>query len=282
MEKGAPVLYLRTEALVIEAHDLEKTLVHELYHCLQRERLGEEGYRKLPAWAREGAAIHVAGQLEDRARALVAHIGADPRREDPLAALVDGLEGRHGLEDYAEDACAFEAAKQRHGMPKTVALLKALLAAPDAERAVREVLDEDFKTFRQLSLLYARRYLALLVHRGRGAILEAKALQAEGDHPGALDLLRPAGAYAATAALLRAKSLFAMEHHGEALEVVRKQVIVRRWRASPVLADGLLLELRILRAMRSPEFGEAATRARLDLEPFPSVYAEVLSVAGKG
>ncbi|MHC4931515.1 MAG: hypothetical protein ACYTGV_04920, partial [Planctomycetota bacterium] len=103
------VLWLRTEHLVLGSHDIDKTLAHEFFHCLQRERLGDKDYKRLPVWAREGAAVYVAGQLEERAAALAAHVGADRRIADPLARLVDGLGGRHALEDYAEDASAFEA-----------------------------------------------------------------------------------------------------------------------------------------------------------------------------
>ncbi|MHC4341772.1 MAG: hypothetical protein ACYSX0_16360, partial [Planctomycetota bacterium] len=266
--KPQQVLWLRTEHLVLGSHDLQKTLAHEFFHCLQRERLGEEDYRRLPVWAREGAAVYIAGQLEKRAAALAAHLGSDRRIEDPLARLVDGLGGRHALEDYAEDACAFEAVELRHGRKKLAALLRRLLESPDVERAIREVLGEDFETFERAAMEHARKILAPLVKKGRAGILAATGKLEEGDPAAALDLLAPEGAYVPVAVYHRALALHRLGRNQEALECLRSDFLRRRWRWSTLLSDALLLELRLLRALEHPEFERAAANARLDLEPF--------------
>ncbi|MGH7162046.1 MAG: hypothetical protein ACREID_01075, partial [Planctomycetota bacterium] len=144
-ERG-PVLVLFSEWLLIGAYDLDATLVHELYHCVQRRKLGRR-HEAAPRWAREGSALYVAGQADDKAYALAAHVGVDPRIEDPVGRLVNGLDGAHTLLDYFEDVAAFLAAERRHGRAKTVALLNRLLETEDAAAAVRDALGEEFAAF---------------------------------------------------------------------------------------------------------------------------------------
>jgi hypothetical protein len=236
-ESEGGVITLKTEYLVLGAFDLDRTLVHEMFHCLQRARLGRR-YERVPEWAREGAALYVAGQGPERARALAAVAGSDPFDRDPLARLVNGLDGPHGLFDYYEDVAAFERVGARGP-----ALVRKLLETDDVAAAVREVLGEDMATFRAAAAKHARDVLKPLLEEGRG---EGK------------------GVYAPAAELRHAEALARAGEDAEALAAVRGFLARHRKEAS-LLGDALRLEVDLLRRLGRPEHAEAARRAALDL-----------------
>jgi tetratricopeptide (TPR) repeat protein len=267
-ESGKPVLALKTEYLVLGAHDVEKTLIHELFHCLHRACLGEKGYARLPDWVREGAALFVAGQGTERARVLAAFVGRDPLLDDPLGRLVDGLDGPHTFLDYYEDVAAFEAVAVRHGHARALALVKRLLETADVSRAVREVLDEDMATFEKAAAARARRVLAPLIAEGRASLLAARRHLEAGEPARALEVLEPRGVYVPAAAYYRAVALARLGRRAEALEHLRTRFLARHRAATTLLDRALLLELRLLRETGGEEFAAASRRARLDLAPF--------------
>jgi hypothetical protein len=222
------VITLRTEYLLLGAFDLDKTLVHETFHCLHRARLGRR-YDRVPEWAREGAALYVAGQGPGRARALAALADGD------MAKLVNGLSGPHGLFDYAEDVAAFERVGARG--PE---LVRKLLETEDVAKAVREVLGEDMATFEAKASEHAREVLQPLLAGGRAtraAFEAARKLAEEGKHKEALDAVRA----------------FLAGHRTDGL----------------FLGQALRLEVELLRRTGSPDYEEAARRAAKDLTVFP-------------
>jgi len=266
--RGETVLFLKSEYCVLGAFDVERTLVHELFHCLHRKRLGAAAYARTPEWAREGAALWVAGQGAARARVLAAFAGRDARFADPVARLVDGLEGPHDFLDYYEDAAAFEAVEERHGRDEALALVRALLETRDVRRAIRDVLGEEFEAFERAAAARARRVLRPLVETGRGPLLEATRRIEVKDAEGALAALEPKGVYRAASALVRARALERAGRAAEALACVREDFLAR-WRCETTLLDrALRLELRLLEALDRPDVAEARARAALDLEPF--------------
>jgi hypothetical protein len=264
---------LGTEALVLGAHDPEATLVHEIWHCHQQRRLGA-AYASLPPWAREGAALYVAGQFEERARTLVASWEGPP---DGLVAPLDD-EG-DDLRHYAGYAAAFHAAEARHGRAKAVALVRRLLETADARAAVREVLGEGFPAFAAATAEYARRRFADLAADGGEAMGEARQLLRRGEWQGAIDRLPRTGTYGVDAAYHRAGALHALGRPREALDALRAEFLPER-RHSVYLAPAVLLELRLLHGLDDPEFPAAAQRARADLRPF-DVYPELLRLLAR-
>jgi hypothetical protein len=268
-ENGRQVLALKTEYLVLGAHDLDKTLVHELFHCLHRARLGVKDYRRLPEWVREGAALWVAGQGEERARVLAAFVGRDPRVDDPLSRLVDGLGGQHGFLDYYEDVAAFEAAEERHGKDSVRRLLLELLETADVAKAVREALGESMADFERAAAARARRVLAPLLEEGRASILTARR-HLENDEPKeALKALDPKGVYGAAAAYYRAVALSKDARHADALLHLRTHFLDRHRAATTLLDRALRLELELLEATGSAELEAARARAAMDLTVYP-------------
>jgi hypothetical protein len=244
---GEPVVFLKAEYLVLRAFDPEATLVHEFYHCLHRTRLGEKRYARVPVWAREGAALFVAGQGTERAQLLAALVARDPLVTEPMQRLVDGLAGPHDLYDYYEDVAGFLAL----GAAKGRALARALLDTDDPARAVRAVTGKDLAAFERAAQAHARTVLTPLLRRGRDvlagdrAYFVARALREEG---------KDADALAGVRALLAGRE------------------------PTTLRPEARLLELELLRARRGPDFDAAAARARRDLEPF-DLYPEVLRVA---
>lgn len=267
-ESTGGVLVLKTEYLVIGAYDLDATLVHELFHCLHRTRLGERRYLATPAWAREGAALYVAGQGAARARVLAAHAGADPTLDDPVGRLVDGLDGRHGFLDYYEDVAAFEAVEARHGREAALALVRALLGTEDVAAAVRAACGEDMETFERAAEERARAVLQPLVAEGRAPLLAARRHLDAGEPARALETLQGEGVYGPAAAYWAARALHALGRDREALARLRRGLLDGARTETTLLDRALRLEVELLRATGDPGYAEAAARARLDLTPF--------------
>ncbi|MCK6460082.1 MAG: hypothetical protein L6Q95_09335, partial [Planctomycetes bacterium] len=228
-ESGDGFIALKTEYLVLGAFDVDKTLVHETFHCLQRARLGRR-YDRLPEWAREGAALFVAGQGPERARTLAAIAG-----KDGMKKLVNGLGGPHGLFDYYEDCAAFERVGAR-GRD----LVRKLLDTEDVAAAVKEVLGEDMATFEAETTRHARAVLEPLL----------------------------AGPHAPVEALRKAQALADEGRNAEALEAVRGWLARYRTEAW-LVADAVRLEVDLLRRTGSPDHEAAAERAAKDLTVFP-------------
>jgi hypothetical protein len=204
-ESKGGVITLKTEYLVLGAFDLDKTLVHETFHCLHRARLGRR-YDRVPEWAREGAALYVAGQGPERARTLA--------RLATIEKLVNGLSGPHGLFDYYEDCAAFERVGARGP-----ALVRKLLETDDVAAAVKEVLGEDMATFEALAGKHAREVLEPLCNAP--------------NEP--LEALRRARALADTEALAAVREWLALYRTEAALlaDAVRLEVELLRRTGSP-------------------------------------------------
>jgi hypothetical protein len=259
------VLVLKTEYLVLGAYDLDRTLVHELFHGLHRARLGTKAYGRLPEWVREGAAVYVAGQGEERARILAAFVGRDLRIDEPLARLVDGLGGQHGFLDYYEDVAAFEATEERHGRDGVRRLLRQLLETADVKKAVRAALDESMADFERAAAARARRVLEPLLTEGRASILAVRR-HLEADEPAdALKVPEARGVYAPAAAYYRAVALERVGRHSDALRHLRAHFLDRHRAATTLLDRALRLELELLAALESGELPAAKARAALDL-----------------
>ena len=81
----------------------ESTLRHEMVHAVMRLDLGNEKYGKLPKWFREGVAVFIAGQMQEK----LSHGLMQPSVAKDPETLLDGLEDAdHNLGDYWEDAMA--------------------------------------------------------------------------------------------------------------------------------------------------------------------------------
>jgi len=78
-----------------------REIAHEMTHAVMRELMGREAYVRLPRWLREGLALYVARQGEDR----LSFIFANAAPAHPHSHL-NGLEGKHSFNDYAEDYLA--------------------------------------------------------------------------------------------------------------------------------------------------------------------------------
>lgn len=266
------VVVLKTEYLVLGAYDVEATLAHEFVHALQYAKLGSVGYDSLPRWVREGMALHVAGQGPARARLLAAHAGREATLKDPVAYLLDGFSRKPAFQgfrftDYYAAAAVFGAAEGTRGREHVVELLHDVLdgriARPDTSGA----------------RAWARAGLEPLVATGREAFLAALNAGGPPQVLEALDAIAEPGVYRPAIAYHRAEMLSYLGRPREALDALRKGVLATNRAAITFLDHALLLELHLLKALKSPEFAAAAARARKDLEPFP-VYPDVQALLG--
>jgi outer membrane protein assembly factor BamD (BamD/ComL family) len=127
-------LVVRTERLLTRQYDVQTTLTHELTHVWHRHALGEP-YYGVPKWAREGLALWVAKQGPERLRALYNLRATDPSATDAVEPFVNGLAGKHTLDDYGEDWLAFAWVESTKGESAVRALGRSLLESADVEGA---------------------------------------------------------------------------------------------------------------------------------------------------
>lgn len=166
-------LTIRTGPLVEGDYHLERTLTHEVFHCWQREALGES-YYDLPKWVREGIALWVARQGDERIQLLVVLEGSNPSA-DPMRTLVNGLAGAHSLADYGEDYLALEFIEMTNGVDAAKALVRRLFESSDYPKAIAEASGLAYPQFLNRARDYARRRFEKALE-GREAFLPARRL----------------------------------------------------------------------------------------------------------
>ncbi|MEM8883561.1 MAG: hypothetical protein AAGD14_05815 [Planctomycetota bacterium] len=251
------VITLYTEALVLRAHAPISTLAHELIHVRQKSRWSAREAARRPPWVVEGMAIYLAGQLEQRARVLAAHVGRERVPADAVSRLVNGLEGRHTLLDYFEDGAAFAHVEEQHGKEKVDAFIEALLAGQRARTAVRSVLGQRWESFERGAREHAIRTIRPLIENGRPALLGRRRALLEERWDDALEGTAPNTVYDADFVYVRARALAGLGRPQEALQTLRRQFLDQPVREATILATALRFEAKLEPAL--------AARLKLDL-----------------
>ena len=155
---GATVerIVLHLEYLVSGQSHLDGEVRHEYVHAVLRQAMGER-YDRGPDWMREGLAVWAAGQLPSRAQEIAA--AALLGKLDPAASL-DGLaDADHGMDDYAEDALAFELVALRKGPEGVPRVVAAVVGGGDPERSIAEEVVMTWPAFLEEHARFAREEL---------------------------------------------------------------------------------------------------------------------------
>lgn len=256
-------LRILTEPLMLRRYDLADTLTHELLHVWHRHALGEP-YYDVPKWAREGLAVWAAGQGPGRVTLLSVLYGADPKVEDPVARVVNGLGGKHGVADYAEDYLAFAWVEERKGLAAVQALGRRLLASPDVPAAFAEAAGVPFAEIEAAVRGHATATVAKGM-AGRAAYLDARRALDEGPPADALKALdaylaaNPNAPFAPRARYDRALALFRAGRYADALAAF--DGVLREPLAELFVDDVLEYRVRIAAARGDAAALEAAARA---------------------
>ncbi|MCC7138046.1 MAG: hypothetical protein IT460_06405 [Planctomycetes bacterium] len=251
-------LVVRTEALMARLFDVARTLTHELVHVRHRHALGEP-YYGVPKWAREGLAVWAAEQGPTRLPLLYNLLATNPKTEDAVARLVNGLRGPHTTDDYGEDWLAFRFVEETKGADAVGRLVRRLLRDPDVEAAFAEAAGTPFPAFEQAARAWAqdrvRRDLG-----DREAYLAARRAAAAGtpaEAVAAFDAFlaaHPAHALASRARYDRAAALFRAGRLADAAaafdalerdplaEIFRDDVAEHRVRVAAARGDAAALE----------------------------------------
>jgi tetratricopeptide (TPR) repeat protein len=132
---------LRQEFFLTGHQDLGLTLCHELAHAYFRRHMSRGDYSRFARWAREGSAVHLAGQLPSK---LYTHLF---RNLDAPWEGVDGLEGAHRFADYFEDALAFAWMDRLGGGTGSLGVLAGILDGEELFAAISRVLRLDRAAF---------------------------------------------------------------------------------------------------------------------------------------
>ena len=157
-------------------------------------------------------------------------------------------------------------------------LLGLLLATPDIEEAVKKTLGEDMETFERKTAEHARKVIAPLLAHGREKMHAATRLIGRGEPDEALRALpEDPGVYAAAVVYMRALAHLNAGRPEKTLTVIRQEYYPTHRLFASLTDNAMLLEVKALKAMGSPEFAAVARRARRDLEP-TSAYRSLLKV----
>ena len=143
---GDPIVVrLHAEFMVNGVQDWRTSLKHELVHAVMRASMSDAAHDALPSWLREGLALWVAGQTDDR----LASIQREKRAFADPTALFPGLEsGQHDLNRYAEDALAIEKLATDHGPDAPGRLVRLLVEGKEAHAAIAQIAGGSFESFR--------------------------------------------------------------------------------------------------------------------------------------
>src|SRR3990172_7542199 len=124
----------RAEAFLSGARDLRLTLCHELVHALMRRHMSSGDYSDVPKWVREGLAVTLAGQTNEKLyRQLFEHPVAP---ENEILGLATA-EREAKLDQYFEYALAFNYLdRQPARTSATRAIARRLMEGEDVYRAI--------------------------------------------------------------------------------------------------------------------------------------------------
>ncbi len=165
--------------------DLKRVLTHEFCHCLMRHHMGEHAYHRLPGWVREGVAVWVGAQIEERAQDLVAQ--AFMRRQPSEQVLANLTEER---DPYLWYAFSFELLEWQVGQAGLRDLIADLVAGRDLQETLEQYCGMPWADFLRARDAHARRRLAgVLQASGLDAFLAAEALADAGGRDGAIATL---------------------------------------------------------------------------------------------
>ncbi|MBI3268178.1 MAG: tetratricopeptide repeat protein [Planctomycetes bacterium] len=255
------VLTLYAEFLINGRFDVPAELAHEAVHAVMRHTLAT-GHDRVPEWVREGLAVHLAGQGEERIDALLT---APDHAESPADAIRP-LAERHGLADYARDFLFVEHLRR---VGRFEAFVRELMAGRGLEQALGEPVD----TFETAARAFARAEITARAgeaHEAYRAILRAsrdRRWEELAQFTAEFPRDRPSTRYAAVVGYFAAKAALFAGKEAEAL------LSLEAWRATPEAArtwcfdDGLLLAGRALMRERRPD--EAAVQFERAVREFP-------------
>lgn len=155
--RKSQVVTFLVEPILSGQAPFERTLLHELCHAVMRQQMGGH-YAKVPPWVREGVAVWVAGQLEEKTdQAIAAKLAAG---QDPLT-LINGLESKaHGLDDYPEDALFFRYLEETYGTERVVEVIQRLFEGARVRDALERVTGLSWEVLQVRARAFSLQYLS--------------------------------------------------------------------------------------------------------------------------
>ena len=245
--------------------DLPTVLTHELVHAVMRDRMGPEAYGRLPTWAREGLAVHVADQgPRHLQRTLLVY--------ESVEALMTGLveDGRDvRMYPYSWLAVAY---LDREGGPAALRRwARGLVAGRDVRAAVLDVVGGTWRGFEAGVRAYAQARVEEAA-AGLDLVRRARRLYRAQRFPETRTVCAlflktyPASAFAPTARYLAARSWFREGRYAHAAAGFRVSLAQDRG------TSGWLDECQLFLGMALCELdqlaqGVAALRRYVELHP---------------
>lgn len=153
-----PLVVVGTNSLLAGNYDAEKVLRHEIAHCWHLAALGEAFY-KVPRWVKEGLAEWASGKGDDTLRTTYQRRMSMPGEVGP-EAVIDGLDGRQGADDYGENYLAFAMVEELHGIEGVQRLVGELFSTASHSVAFQRVTGLGMAEFESRFRDWAKRRVA--------------------------------------------------------------------------------------------------------------------------
>lgn len=142
-KNGDERIIIHMEFLASGRVDHAKLVTHEMVHAVMRTHLDDDAYEKVPGWLREGLAVYVADETEQRTRVLIRRTARDKEFADTIVGLE---EAERDVEHYAEFGLAIERiAKTKEDAIQKLA--QDLIAGKDAKEIIAEITGESWDDF---------------------------------------------------------------------------------------------------------------------------------------
>jgi tetratricopeptide (TPR) repeat protein len=179
---------ISSEQLMLGVMDIDASLVHEFTHGAMRQQMGLRNYQALPKWIREGIAVWGAGQLQERARNVIAAAYLEER--DPVSVVHQLDNMRNSSDDYLVDAILFEYIEQAHGIQAVRSLIARIVAGDDYLETIEDATGLNWNELQRVLYEYAHGYFEDIINKsGLGEIQRAQRLYDWGKASLAIDEL---------------------------------------------------------------------------------------------
>jgi tetratricopeptide (TPR) repeat protein len=179
---------LSPEQMVLGVMDTQASMVHEFIHSIMKDRMGENGYRAIPQWIREGLAVWGADQLRERAKNIIANAFLEHRNFDWILNEVGDFD--HPLDYYLTVALAFDYIQYNYSEEVVRRLVVEIVEGRNPYAAFRTVTGLSMSELESECHVFVRLYFKrVLFESGYIEFQEAQRLYQAGDIQGASEKL---------------------------------------------------------------------------------------------
>jgi TolA-binding protein len=149
------------EQFMLGIIDFEDLLVHEFIHTVMWDNMGDQAYKDLPKWIREGIAVWGAGQLSEIARNIIA---SALMQKESAAWVVEELTTMYNSNDqYFSGAIMLDAIEKKYGSGTVKAIIKDICQNENYVQAMKNNSQVSWSQITTLAKVHIRKFAKEMV-----------------------------------------------------------------------------------------------------------------------